>query len=84
MVLTVLPRLGYTLHKSIKQDAPAHRFVRDKQQIDVMIADHLAPAKVPMVGGRKPFQVARGIQALQRTLNCRMTADGRRQTGLCA
>lgn len=75
-VLAVLTKLGYTLQKSIDQDAPAHRFVRGKQQIDVMIADHLAPALVPSIGGRKPFQVAGGTQALQRTVNCRMTADG--------
>jgi len=74
-VTGVLTRLGYTLEKSIAHDAPAHRFVRGKQQIDVMIADHLAPAKVPTIGGRKPFQVAGGTQALQRTVNCRMTAD---------
>ena len=74
-VSAVLNRLGYTLEKSIAHDAPAHRFVRGKQQIDVMIADHLAPATIPTIGGRKPFQVAGGTQALQRTVNCRMTAD---------
>ncbi|MET4143813.1 hypothetical protein [Arthrobacter sp. UYCo732] len=74
-VLAVLNRLGYVLQKSIDQDAPAHRFVRGKQQIDVMVADHLTPAKVPTIGGRKPFQMAGGTQALQRTVNCRMTAD---------
>lgn len=74
-VMAVLSGLGYTLEKSISDEAPAHRFVRGKQQIDVMIADHLTPAKVPRIGGRKPFQVAGGTQALQRTVNCRMTAD---------
>lgn len=39
------------------------------------IADHLVPAKVPTIGGRKPFKIASGSQALQRTVNCRMTAD---------
>ncbi|WP_427019371.1 hypothetical protein ACQCSX_22015 (plasmid) [Pseudarthrobacter sp. P1] len=74
-VIGVLTGLGYALEKSIAHDAPAHRFVRGKQQIDVMVADHLAPAKVPTIGGRKPFQVVGGTQALQRTVNCRMTAD---------
>ncbi|WP_261620998.1 hypothetical protein [Pseudarthrobacter equi] len=74
-VAAVLNRLGYTLQKSIDQDAPAHRFVRDKQQIDVMVADHLPPAKVPTFGGRKPFQVAGGTQALQRTVNCLLGVD---------
>lgn len=74
-VVAVLTKLGYTLQKSIEDDAPAHRFVRGEQQLDVMIADHLAPAQVPRIGGRKTFQVAGGTQALQRTVNCRMTAD---------
>lgn len=51
----VLGKLGYTLQQSIDADAPAHRFVRGGQQIDVMIADHLAPAKLPRIGGRRPF-----------------------------
>lgn len=73
--LGVLSKLGYTLEKSISNDAPAHRFVRGKHQIDVMVADHLAPAWLPTIGGRKPFQIEGGSQALQRTVNCRMTAD---------
>lgn len=76
-VSAVLAGLGYTLQKSIDRDAPAHRFVRGKQQIDVMIADHLPEAKVPTVGGRKPFQVSGGTQALKRTVNCRLVGgDG--------
>jgi hypothetical protein len=74
-VIAVLNKLGYTIQKSIDHDAPAHRFVRGKQQIDVMIADHLAPKHVPSIGGRKAFQVAGGTQALQRTINCRITVD---------
>ena len=74
-VSAVLSGLGYTLEKSISHNAPAHRFLRGEQQIDVMVADHLAPAKIPTLGGRKPFQVSGGTQALQRTLNCRMTVD---------
>lgn len=76
-VSAVLTGLGYALQKSIDHDAPAHRFVRGKQQIDVMIADHMPEAKVPTIGGRKPFQVAGGTQALKRTVNCRMVVgDG--------
>jgi hypothetical protein len=75
-VIGVLTDLGYTLETSIAHDAPAHRFVRGEQQIDVMIADHAAPSRVPTIGGRKPFKVAGGTQALQRTVNCRMTVDG--------
>ncbi|GAA4028473.1 hypothetical protein GCM10023063_07500 [Arthrobacter methylotrophus] len=74
-VSAVLDRLGYTVHKSIDDDAPAHRFVHGKQQIDVMVADHLAPKQIPRLGGRQPFQVTGGTQALQRTVNCRMIVD---------
>ncbi|MBP2269163.1 hypothetical protein J3A64_004703 [Pseudarthrobacter sp. PvP004] len=74
-VSAVLTGLGYTLQKSIDHDAPAHRFVRDKQQIDVMIADHMPKAKVPTIGGRKPFQISGGTQALKRTVNCRLVGD---------
>lgn len=75
VVSAVLKGLGYTLEKSISHDAPAHRFLRGKQQIDVMVADHLPPAKIPTLGGRKPFPVSGGTQALQRTVNCRMSVD---------
>lgn len=75
-VAAVLNRLGYTLQKSIDADAPAHRFVRDTQQIDVMVADHLPPAKIPRLGGRRPFQIPGGTQALQRTVTCRLDVDG--------
>ena len=74
-VIAVLSTLGYTLQKSIDHDAPAHRFVRDKEQIDVMIADQMPTEKVPTIGGRKPFQVSGGTQALQRTVNCRLNVD---------
>ncbi|ASN21747.1 hypothetical protein [Arthrobacter sp. YN] len=74
-VSAVLTELGYTLKKSIDHDAPAHRFVRGKQQIDVMIADQMPEAKVPTIGGRKPFQVSGGTQALKRTVNCRLVGD---------
>jgi hypothetical protein len=74
-VSAVLNGLGYALETPISQDAPAHRFLRGTQQVDVMVADNLAPAKVPTLGGRKPFQVSGGTQALQRTVNCRMTVD---------
>lgn len=74
-VSAVLRLLGYELEPSISHDAPAHRFVRDKQQIDVMIADQMPKKKVLTLGGRKPFQVPGGTQALQRTVNCRLVVD---------
>jgi hypothetical protein len=40
------------------------------------VTDHLAPKMIPSIGGRKPFQVTGGTQALRRTVNCRVTVDG--------
>lgn len=74
-VVAALNGLGYTLQQSIDRQAPAHRFVRGVQQVDVMVADHLPPALIPTLGGRRPFQVAGGTQALQRTVNCRLVVD---------
>lgn len=72
-VTRVLRSLGYELEASIDHAAPAHRFLRGKEQIDVMVADHLAPKLIPRIGGRKAFQVTGGTQALRRTVNCRVT-----------
>lgn len=75
-VTGVLRSLGYELRTSVDHAAPAHRFLRGKEQIDVMVADHLAPKMIPSIGGRKPFQVTGGTQALRRTVNCRVTVYG--------
>lgn len=40
------------------------------------VTDHLAPKMIPSIGGRKPFQVTGGTQALRRTVNCRVTVGG--------
>lgn len=40
-----------------------------------MIADHMPEEKVPTIGGRKPFQVSGGTQALKRTVNFRLVVD---------
>lgn len=67
-----LRTLGYTLQTSLKDDAPAHRFVRGTEQIDVMVADH-GVAKPPLLlGRRKVFRVPAGTQALRRTVYCRI------------
>lgn len=64
--------LGYHLKTSINERAPAHRFVRGTEQIDVMVADH-AVAKPPMLLGRREvFRLPAGTQALQRTVYCRI------------
>lgn len=76
-VTGVLRSLGYELQTSIDHTAAAHRFLRGREQIDVMVADHLAPKLIPRIGGRKPFQVTGGTQALRRTVNCNGTIDAR-------
>lgn len=75
-VTGVLHALGYRLHTSVNHQAPSHRFLRGKEQIDVMVADHLAPKMVPRLGGRKAFQITGGTQALRRTVNCQVTVAG--------
>jgi hypothetical protein len=69
-VQRVLEELGYNLSLSIDAGAPAHRFVRGREQVDVMIADHVAPRIQPKLGGRRPFRMAGGTQALRRTVDC--------------
>ncbi|WP_405178510.1 hypothetical protein OG225_31290 [Nocardia sp. NBC_01377] len=45
-----LEKLGYTLRLPIG-DGPVHRFERADEQVDVMVADHLAPKWQPKVLG---------------------------------
>lgn len=70
-----LRALGYEIEHSLNKDAPAHRFLRGKQQVDVMIADHTAPRNITKMAGRAPFQIEGGTQALQRTVNVVITGD---------
>lgn len=72
-----LSQLGYTLKLPLQASSPAHRFVRDlggfKETVDVMVADH-GISKPPLtIGGREPFQVSAGTQALKRTITCQIT-----------
>ncbi|MCW4466313.1 hypothetical protein OK351_12475 [Glutamicibacter sp. MNS18] len=75
-VTRTLNQLGYTLQTPLSTASPAHRFIRQregmKESIDVMVADH-GVSKPPLtLGGREPFLVPAGTQALKRTLNCRV------------
>lgn len=47
-----------------------HRFVRGRDQVDVMVADHLAPTLRPTVRRRAVFAVPGGTSALRKTVNC--------------
>lgn len=71
-----LSQLGYELQPPLHKDSPAHRFTRKrdglKETVDVMVADH-GISKPPLkIGGRDPFQVTAGTQALKRTANCQI------------
>jgi hypothetical protein len=71
-----LEKLGYAIHEPVG-DGPVHRFVRSREQIDVMVADHLAPKLRPRVLRRRVFAVPGGTSALRKTVNCEVqTTDG--------
>lgn len=57
-------------------DGPAHRFVREHEHIDVMVADHLPPAHRPTVHGRAVFALPAGTSALRNTVDCQIDVDG--------
>jgi hypothetical protein len=65
-----LEGLGYAIQLPLGRGNPVHRFTRGNDRVDVMVADHLAPARVPEVSGRKLFQVPAGTSALRKTVNC--------------
>ncbi|WP_240918718.1 hypothetical protein [Rhodococcus sp. 14C212] len=64
-----LEQLGYQLRIPVGQ-GPAHRFVRGGEQVDVMVADNLAPAHRPTVAGRPVFALPAGTSALRKTVDC--------------
>ncbi|MGC0270252.1 hypothetical protein ACPROK_11860 [Glutamicibacter soli] len=75
-VSRTLSQLGYELQLPVHKDSPSHRFSRQRdglvETVDVMVADH-GISKPPLtIGGRAPFQVSAGTQALKRTANCQI------------
>ncbi|HJX78118.1 hypothetical protein [Glutamicibacter sp.] len=76
-----LSQLGYELQLPLRKSSPAHRFVRYSdgltETIDVMVADHGISKPPLLIGGREPFQVSAGTQALKRTVSCQIVdSDG--------
>jgi hypothetical protein len=61
-----LHRLGYGLDRSA---ALAYRFRRGDDIVDLMVADHLGPARRPRFAGRDVFAITGGKQALKRTVD---------------
>ncbi|MEX3755965.1 hypothetical protein ABFW00_08965 [Mycobacteroides abscessus] len=73
-----LERLGYAIHEP-GGDGPVHRFyrgARGDEQVDVMVADHLAPSMQPTVMRRPVFGVPGGTSALRKTVNCEVDTGG--------
>jgi hypothetical protein len=71
-----LSSIGYALRDSIDpRDNTAHRFVRDKDVVDVLIADHPAPTITEQLLGRDMVRIEGGTQALRRTINARLEIE---------
>lgn len=83
-VATALEALGYRFQPSIDaRNNTAHRFVRGtttvdlvagaaEDQVDVLIADHLAPRVIEKLRGHEMIRIECGTQALRRTVNARL------------
>lgn len=77
-LLWILPSRSHGSHPSVKWDPPSergrNRFVRGRQQVDVMVADHLPTSTE---GGRADvFTIPAGTSALRTTGDCHIDADG--------
>lgn len=70
-----LEGIGYMLHEPVGAGS-VHRFVRGREQVDVMVADHLAPKLRPTILRRKVFGVPGGTSALRKTVNCEVKTAG--------
>jgi hypothetical protein len=75
-----LEGLGYEIQFPVGRGNPIHRFTRGDDRVDVMVADHLVPDRVPEVNGRKLFQVPAGTSALRKTVDC--TIEREAESGL--
>ncbi|MFD4431471.1 hypothetical protein [Nocardia sp. NPDC058497] len=71
----VLEQLGYSLVIPDSRRSFVHRFERPGAQVDVMVADNLAPRHQPTVAGRRVFAVPAGTSALRKTVNCHIKPD---------
>lgn len=74
-VRRILEKLSYDLVLP-NGDGPVHRFERGDEQVDVMVADNLAPKWKPKVQGTPVFAVPGGTSALRKTVSCDMEIDG--------
>lgn len=69
-----LHQCGYRLQRPNNPKAPSHRFVRDGDVIDVLIADHVAPKALEMrAPGKNLMKIPGATSALRKTVNCHIT-----------
>lgn len=57
-----LELLGYALQAPTRRNAPAYRFMRGDDVIDVMAADHAAPSRREQLRSARMFEVGGGTQ----------------------
>jgi predicted nucleotidyltransferase len=83
---TALEKLGYRLQDAVDpRSNTAHRIVRGisrvdlvaeaAEAVDVLLADHPAPAVIEQLRGRDMVQIEGGTQALRRTVNARLEIE---------
>ncbi len=70
-----LRQIGFELRIPLTDGAPAHRFIRGDDVVDLLVPDHQRPT--PRLGGRSAMQIDAGRQALGRLLEIEAdTSDG--------
>jgi hypothetical protein len=66
-----LQQRGYQLRTPSNPKGPSHRFVRNQDIIDVLIADHVAPRAIQMrAAGKNLMKIPGATSALRKTVNC--------------
>jgi hypothetical protein len=77
----VLTDLGYEIQpEHNRRESVAHRFRRDRDTVDVVVADHAAPRVLEPMAGNRMVPIEGGTQALRRTVNARLEIDERNST----
>lgn len=71
-----LEQLGYRLHDPGFRDSPYHRLNRGTDIVDVLVADHVPPRRLPTFRRRSVMQAPGGTSALRRTVECRIRQSG--------
>jgi hypothetical protein len=81
----VLSARGFLMVEAHSRQAPAHRFRRACEIVDVLVPDHLPAGRHPRLGRRSVMSIAGGAQALARTQRVVVeTARGMLAMELCS